>query len=156
MIEVKNDSVLLSIDSNKQYDLPFLWLRDNCQCDECRITETQEKQLLLHSVPVDIVPTSVIEKDNNILITWPDKHESIIPIDKIKESEISRYPKHQSWPANFQPNKFDWSDFLDDQAVCIEGLKDFVTYGVIILSNAPQESNSLELLSKRFGPLHET
>ncbi len=156
MIEVKNDSVLLSIDSNKQYDLPFLWLRDNCQCDECRITETQEKQFLLHSVPVDIVPTSVIEKDNNILITWPDKHESIIPIDKIKESEISRYPKHQSWPADFRPNKFDWSDFLDDQAVCIEGLKDFVTYGVIILSNAPQESNSLELLSKRFGPLHET
>ena len=50
MIEINQDSVLLS-DETDQYDLPFLWLRDNCQCDECRITETQEKQFLLHTVP---------------------------------------------------------------------------------------------------------
>ena len=156
MIEIKEDSVLLFIDSNKQYDLPFLWLRDNCQCDECRITETQEKQFLLHSVPVDISPKKVIERNNNLLISWPDGHESIIPISKIKESEILRYPKFKSWPSNFHPKKFDWSGFLDDQTICIEGLRDFVTYGVIILDNAPQEPNSLELLSKRLGPLHET
>ena len=35
-------------------------------------------------------------------------------------------------------------------------LKDFVKYGVIILDHAPKQSNSLELLSKRFGPIHET
>ena len=69
MIEINQDSVLLS-DGTDQYDLPFLWLRDNCQCDECRITETQEKQFLLHTVPVDIVPESVEEKDNNIQIIW--------------------------------------------------------------------------------------
>ena len=156
MIEIKEDSVLLSIDSNKQYDLPFLWLRDNCQCDECRITETQEKQFLLHSVPVDISPKKVIERNNNLLILWPDGHESIIPISKIKESEISRYPKHKSWPTNFHPTKYNWSDFLNDKNTCIKALKDFITYGAIIISNAPKESNSLELLSKRLGPLHET
>ncbi|HIK72809.1 MAG TPA: DUF971 domain-containing protein, partial [Gammaproteobacteria bacterium] len=56
MVEIKKDSVILSTGLNKQYDLPFLWLRDNCQCDECRIIETQEKQFLLHTVPVDISP----------------------------------------------------------------------------------------------------
>jgi len=40
--------------------------------------------------------------------------------------------------------------------ICIKALKDFITYGAIILSNAPKKSNSLELLSKRFGPIHET
>ena len=65
MIEVKKGSVILSTGSIKQYDLPFLWLRDNCQCDECRIVETQEKQFLLHTVPVDISLKSVEIKDES-------------------------------------------------------------------------------------------
>ena len=67
MIEIKEDSIILTVKKNK-FDLPFLWLRDNCQCDECRITETQEKQILLHSIPVDIVPVHVEEIDDNINI----------------------------------------------------------------------------------------
>ena len=59
MIDIKNESVEVSIE-NQKFDLPFLWLRDNCQCDECRITETQEKQFLLHTVPVDIFCNSVV------------------------------------------------------------------------------------------------
>ena len=154
MIEIKDDSVLLS-DGENQYDLPFLWLRDNCQCDDCRITETQEKQFLLHTVPVDIVPESVEEKDNNIQIIWPDKHKSIIPIDLIKDSHLARYPEHLPWPKEFKPNKYKWNDFLNDQKIAVEALKTFVQYGVIILKDAPTESNSLELLSKRLGPIHE-
>ena len=67
MIEIKEDSIILTVKKNK-FDLPFLWLRDNCQCDECRINETQEKQFLLHSVPVDIVPKHAEEIDNNIRV----------------------------------------------------------------------------------------
>ena len=31
-----------------------------------------------------------------------------------------------------------------------------MSYGVIILKQAPKELNSLEMLSKRLGPIHET
>ncbi|MAE55014.1 MAG: gamma-butyrobetaine hydroxylase, partial [Porticoccaceae bacterium] len=41
MLKIKSNSVTFS-DGEINVDLPFLWLRDNCQCDECRITETQE------------------------------------------------------------------------------------------------------------------
>ena len=111
MIEIKDDSILLS-DGSNQYDLPFLWLRDNCQCDECRITETQEKQFLLHSVPVDIAPKHVEEIGNNINIIWPDDHKTFIPIDLIKKLHLPRYPKHSSWPNEFEPEKYNWSEFL--------------------------------------------
>ena len=79
MIEIKKDSILLSVDNN-QYDLSFLWLRDNCQCNECRITETQEKQFLLHTVPIDIAPKLAKELKNNIEILWEDNHKTTIPI----------------------------------------------------------------------------
>jgi len=156
MIEVKKDSVILSTDSNKQYDLPFLWLRDNCQCDECRIIETQEKQFLLHTVPVDISPKSVEIKDQSLFVLWPDNHQSIIPLNKIEESGKPRYPEHKLWTSKFTPRMFDWSKFLDNKEIALEALKTFISFGVIILNNAPKEPNSLELLSKRFGPIHET
>ena len=155
MIRINKDSVTLTL-QDQSFDLPFLWLRDNCQCDECRITETEEKQFLLHTVPSNISPVSISEADNNIYISWPDGHESIIPINKILESGRSRYPEHKEWDDDFVPPKHDWNKFLNDKGAAIKGLEDFVQYGVIILSNAPKESNSLELLSKRFGPIHET
>jgi len=156
MLEVKKDSVLLSASSNKHYDLPFLWLRDNCQCDECRIVETQEKQFLLHTVPVDISPTSVELKDESLFILWPDGHQSVIPLNKIEESGKSRYPEHKPWTSGFTPRKFDWNEFLSNKKIAVDALQTFVSFGVIILNNAPKDLNSLELLSKRFGPIHET
>ena len=156
MIEVKKDSVILLTDSNKQYDLPFLWLRDNCQCDECRIIETEEKQFLLHTVPVDISPKSVEIIDESLFVLWPDNHQSVIPLNKIEESGKTRYPERKLWTSKFTPRRFDWSEFLEKKEIAFEALKTFVSFGVIILNNAPKEPNSLELLSKRFGPIHET
>ena len=155
MIDIKNESVEVSIE-NQKFDLPFLWLRDNCQCDECRITETQEKQFLLHTVPVDISPEKIDMVDDSLEIKWPDGHDSVIPINKILECGAPRYPGYKFWSKSFTPNSFAWKDFLDDIPTAIEALTDLVSYGVIILKEAPKESNSLEMLSKRLGPIHET
>tara|TARA_B100001741_G_scaffold210439_1_gene174094 strand:- start:611 stop:1678 length:1068 start_codon:yes stop_codon:yes gene_type:complete len=155
MITVNNESVEVLIE-DKKFDLPFLWLRDNCQCDECRITETQEKQFLLHTVPIDISPDKVDMDGDMLLIKWPDGHDSIIPTSKILECGMSRYPDYRFWSKKFTPNRFTWKDFLDDVSTSIEALKDLVSYGVIILKEAPKELNSLEMLSKRLGPIHET
>ena len=155
MIIVNNESVEVLIEDRK-FDLPFLWLRDNCQCDECRITETQEKQFLLHTVPIDISPDKVDMEGDMLLIKWPDGHDSIIPTSKILECGAPRYPDYKFWSKKFTPNRFTWKDFLDDVSTSIEALKDLVSYGVIILKEAPKELNSLEMLSKRLGPIHET
>ena len=101
MIELKEDSIIFSINNNDVYDLPFLWFRDNCQCDECRIAETQEKQFLLNTVPLSIKPVKALETEDSFLITWEDSHQTIIPFEIINNSLKSRYPKNQSWPSNW-------------------------------------------------------
>ena len=156
MIKLTKDSLIISKGAIKQYDLPFLWLRDNCQCDECRIEETQEKQFLLHTVPVAICPKSVDIKNETLLILWPDGHESKIPLSEIELTSKDRYPARKLWTSKFVPKKYDWSKFLKDSYFATEALKTFVSFGVIILKNAPKEPNSLELLSNRLGPIHET
>ena len=41
----QTDNASLKIIKNKKlkYELPFLWIRDNCSCNDCRIQETKEK-----------------------------------------------------------------------------------------------------------------
>ena len=156
MIEVEKDSVILLTGSNKRYVLPFLWLRDNCQCDDCRVIETQEKQFLLHTVPIDLSPRSVEIKDESLFVLWPDSHQSVIPLNQIEKSGNPRYPEYKSWPRKFIPESFDWLEFLDNEEIALKALKTFVSFGVIILNNGPKKPDSLEILSKRFGPIHET
>ena len=90
------------------------------------------------------------------MILWPDNHQSIISLSTIEETEKTRYLEYKSWPDNFIPRNFDWSDFLNEEETSLKALNNFIKSGVIILKNAPKEPNSLELLSKRLGPIHET
>ena len=87
---------------------------------------------------------------------WPDNHQSVIPLIQIEESGKPRYPERKSWTSKFTPTRFDWSEFLDEEEIALEALKTFVSFGAIILKNAPKEPNSLEVLSRRLGPIHET
>ena len=64
--------------------------------------------------------------------------------------------RRKSWTSKFTPTRFDWSEFLDEEEIALEALKTFVSFGAIILKNAPKEPNSLEVLSRRLGPIHET
>ena len=65
-------SVKVVMNDFRALDLPYLWLRDNCLCDECRVPETQEKRFMLSDVPADLSPLSVALEDSELVITWPD------------------------------------------------------------------------------------
>ena len=41
------DTVAVELLNGQQVSLPHLWLRDNCPCDDCRVTQTQEKRFIL-------------------------------------------------------------------------------------------------------------
>ena len=89
-------------------DLPFLWIRDNCSCNECRVQETQEKRFMLHSVPMDIKPKNVRLSERNIQIVWPDDHETSISFDDIKSLAMPRKPEKDLWTNDFIPNYYGW------------------------------------------------
>ena len=74
----------LTIKHNElEYTLPFLWIRDNCSCNDCRIMETQEKRFMLNSIPVDLKPKSVNANQKNLWVAWPDGHETTISFKDI-------------------------------------------------------------------------
>ena len=98
----------LQIFKNKklQYDLPYLWIRDNCPCYICRIKETQEKRFILSTVPSDLRPQEVNISNECINVCWPDNHKTIIQLKDIDLLKKSRKPEKIFWTNDFSPKYF--------------------------------------------------
>ena len=82
--ELVDGSVLVQLLDGTQYDLPNLWLRDNCLCDDCRVTQTQEKRFMLSAVPVDITPQKVTLEQGTLRVVWPDIHQTLYCLLQIR------------------------------------------------------------------------
>ena len=147
----------LKIINNKKldYELPFLWIRDNCPCKDCRVEETKEKRFMLNSIPANIKPKSVDVNDKAVNVFWPDNHETVIHFQDIEFLKKSRKPKKILWANDFIPNYYDWSDFLEDDNVAIDAFSEFIAQGAICISNSPCIPGSLEDLAPRLGPIRE-
>ena len=144
---VSNESLLL--------ELPNLWLRDNCSCDDCRVTKTQEKSFILSNIAADIYPDKVSIVDDSLSITWPDGHLTNFDLDDIFALSKPRHRVPSGWPRNFKPSYFDWTQFLSDDDFACAAIQSFLDVGVIVLDKAPQVSEALELLAPRLGPIRE-
>ena len=146
--------------SGEQTDLPYLWLRDNCGCSECRVVQTTEKRFHLWGVPADLRPRQVsIQRagsdEEAISIAWPDGHRT-----RYRSSEIRGYlrlprlePRY--WDGGFQPKRFDYRRFLASDHAATELIEEFLATGVCVLVDAPTEPDSSEQLSTRLGPIRE-
>ena len=132
--EVNQTSLRIISNNESEYDLPHLWMRDNCPCNDCRVQETQEKRFMLHSVPSDLKPKSVDVDEKHIHLIWPDGHETSISFDDIKSLEKPRKPEKVLWTNDFIPSYFDWNDFLQKNETAIDAISDFITNGVIVIN----------------------
>ena len=146
--------------SGEQTDLPYLWLRDNCGCSECRVPQTTEKRFHLFRVPADLRPQQAGIRhagsgDEEISLAWPDGHHT-----SYRSSEIRgflRLPRFELryWDAGFRPKRFEYRRFLESDHAAAELIEEFLRTGVCVLVNAPTEPDSSEQLTARLGPIRE-
>ena len=101
--QITAHSVIIRRPAGREYELPNLWLRDNCPCDDCRVVETQEKRFILSSVDADLAPTEVGLDNSQLSITWPDNHQTRFPLSTIDQLMIPEPKLHQPWPHDFTP-----------------------------------------------------
>lgn len=136
--------------------LPHLWLRDNCPCDECRVTQTGEKKFHLTSVPVDVTPAEATITDDALALVWPDGHRTTMSADLIRSAIAGRpVPQIRHWSQDFNPMRVDHHQFFADADVAISAFREFLSTGVLVLTDAPTEPNSLEDFTSRLGPMRE-
>ena len=146
--------------SGEQTSLPYLWLRDNCGCSECRVVQTSEKRFHLFRVPGDLRPQHVCiehagSEDAAISIDWPDGHRTRYRSSEIRGFlSLPRLELHY-WDGRFQPRRFDYRRFLENDRAAAELIEEFLRTGVCVLVDAPTEPESCEELAARLGPIRE-
>jgi gamma-butyrobetaine dioxygenase len=135
--------------------LPYLWLRDNCGCEECRVMQTSEKRFMISDVPVDIAPISTSLDGDKLTVTWPDGHESRYEGAEIRRLREMRQPSWTAWDADYSPYRYQFDEFLGNDHVAATAIREFLRTGAIILEYAPTTPGALERLAPRLGPIRE-
>ncbi len=154
-MKILADSVAVTWPDGTVSNLPHLWSRDNCACNDCRVEQTTEKKFHLVSVPVDLRPEHAFLQDDELHLRWPDGHNTIYSGADIRKLNVDETYQWQKWDSNFQPQRTDFSSFLNDDQTAASMIKDFLISGASILTNAPTVADTLEQLAPRLGPLRE-
>jgi gamma-butyrobetaine dioxygenase len=151
----KHDAVELTWACGSHSTLPHLWLRDNCGCDDCRISQTTEKKFILSDVPADLAPSEVDLSDDTLRIVWPDAHVTTYEGESLRTAGQSRMSDWSPWPQQYVPGRYPYRAFLDDDRVAADAISVFMDQGAFILSEAPDVPGTLEELATRLGPIRE-
>lgn len=141
--------------SGQHSRLHYLWLRDNCNCEDCRIVQTSEKRFMVSNVPVDIAPLAVSLDGNSLVLVWPDGHETVYTGPEIACLHAADAGGWTAWDGGFLPERYSFRAFLDDDALALTAITEFLDKGAVILQDAPTRPGTLELLSPRLGPVRE-
>lgn len=135
--------------------LHFLWLRDNCSCEECRVIQTSEKRFLISDVPADIAPLAVSLDGDRLVLVWPDGHETVYTRTDIEALHAADTGDWTPWDRDFVPARYPFQAFLDDDSLAAAAITEFLDRGALLLRQAPTRPGTLELLAPRLGPIRE-
>mgnify|MGYP001829146100 CR=1 FL=1 len=150
-----DDSVEVHWADGEVSRLPFLWLRDNCGCEECRVTQTSEKRFVISEVPADLRPVDLSLLGDELRVAWPDGHQTSYSGRDIRRLETQDADPRTLWGSDFEPRRIDFQAFLDQDAVAARTIEDFIEHGAMVLTALPTEPGTLELLAPRLGPVRE-
>ena len=123
-------------------NLPTLWLRDVCPCEECRVAQTQEKRFqlaTLDSVSIDTLTVS----DDLLCVSWTGGHTSQYPRAFLSGDHARATPRWEPWSDDYSPAYVDFASFQTDDVYAETAIEEFLRSGVLILENAPTEEATL-------------
>ncbi|KAI7858048.1 hypothetical protein BDC45DRAFT_435077 [Circinella umbellata] len=166
----KNDS------ATKSSAYSYLWLRDNCQCNQCVHPDNRQKLHSSADIPLDIAPQSITLNGDTAEIVWnkPLRHQQ----GKTTEQHVSQYPvefleryaSHESSEAfrfnHIRPQTWDrdqyklkwvnYEDYMNTDQGLHEVVQRLYNYGLVFIDNVPVNDESVTTVAERIGPVQET
>lgn len=152
---------------------PYIYLRDNCQCEKCFFKESGQRLLnVVQDVDINIKPdkVEVIDDGTKLSITWPDSHVSLLEADWLFEKCLSESESEATdceevttrkvtlWGSEFKDKvpclKFE--NILNDEEVQFDWLNSLYRCGIALVTDTPVQEGQLEKLGELVGYLRMT
>lgn len=163
-LAVSNGNLHVKLEK-KEEKFPLVWLRDNCQCDECFHRESQSRVIIWHNPEPDCKVKRFEAKNDKVLIEWEDGHGSTFSEDWLKkrsfnprerESYLRDWykPERKTWgKKDFQGvlKTFSFGDVMSDDGEFFRYLEALAERGVVLLDGAPRDLDTCRKLSERIA-----
>ena len=153
-----NESLQIDWENGTTSSYPYIFLRDNCQCDKCY--HGTAKQRLFDtalSVPIDIKPDSVWQSADAVNLVWEDGHNSSFTYQWLQDrklpatdadvksrSNLGLKPKTWGGELNNAIPTYDYKSIMSEDAGMLSWLETIASTGIALIENAP---TSLDIYS---------
>jgi alpha-ketoglutarate-dependent taurine dioxygenase len=158
-VSLQNDHLIVA-DGRSRFH--YVWLRDNCWCDECRVVQSGERRLVTASIPDDIAAVDASTDDSTLTVQWSDGHTSRYTLDWLTDHDYS------SAPVGAEPRRTLWDASIDEiprfahdkvvgdphtQIAYLEAVREF---GAAVVTGVPSEDHEVERFADTIGHVRET
>jgi gamma-butyrobetaine dioxygenase len=149
----------------------YIWLRDNCWCDECRVRQTAERRMVTADIGSDVAPERAWTDDQGGLrVQWDDGHRStysaawLVQHDYSEPARAARRAPPVLWDATtLAMPTFAHADVVgttDGQLAYLDALRDV---GVALVRGVPPVDGEVTRFAESisyvrevaFGRLHD-
>jgi gamma-butyrobetaine dioxygenase len=122
------------------------WLRDNCQCDECRIRQTDERRWQPWTEPAAAAVSMVEVVDGQLHIGWAGGHQSVYrpaDWDKIRATGARGGWTARLWSAGYEVERFDHHQCIADQITRRGMFEALRRDGAVVVTGSPTEPGTV-------------
>lgn len=153
-------AIALAFADGSELDLPQIWLRDNCQCDECRIVATGEHRYFIGALEwLPVAATAAVER-GVLCIDWSDGHHSTFTADHFASLTAAARRDHRAsvgWATDFTPPRFSYDEIFTNGETKIALLHSFLDLGAVMITDMPNEPGACARFLERLGvPVRDT
>lgn len=150
--------------SGRESRFHYVWLRDNCWCDECRVEQSGERRLFTASIPMDIAPTTAQLSDagDALEMQWNDGHTSSYSLSWLDENDYDNHSAESDYPLTLWTSelpglpRFDHLGVVGDPHVQMAYLEAVREYGAALVYNTPSEDLEVARFAEAIGHVRET
>ncbi|XP_066265539.1 gamma-butyrobetaine dioxygenase-like [Branchiostoma lanceolatum] len=149
---------------------PYVWLRDNCQCQQCFNPDSRARLFLMADLDVNLSPVTadVYAAGTMLTVDWPDGHHSQYDWSWLKGRCFSTQAlekrgrdwqrKTKLWGSELAHDlpKADFPTLLTDDRALYDFLFRLDSVGLVLVQNVPCEIGQLQRLANRVAFLRHT
>lgn len=163
VLSLAEDHLTLSA-GGRESRFHYVWLRDNCWCDGCRVTQSGERRIYTANIPDDIAPGEAALEDDaaSLHLTWNDGHSSTFSLQWLADHDYSNGRGRQRsevslWTSSLgSPPRFDHDEVVTQSDVQMAFLEAVREYGAAIVSNTPSVDGEVARFAETVGHVRET
>jgi gamma-butyrobetaine dioxygenase len=158
-------------------DVPYIQLRDACQCPRCVDPQTKQRFFRTSEIPSDIAPREIkwLDEKQVLEISWNKDiagHDSdVAHVTRLTADDIKYPPAHfhqtavasgkprLHWAKNDMEQAQHWisyHDYMENDDLLTSALHNLSLYGLLFVHDIPDSRAMVEKIAWRMGPLRNT